>query len=60
MPNSQFKRSIKTSKKGKIFKQNSEIIDLIKNEFNNNDYLMIKASNATGFNKLANNLKELK
>jgi len=52
--------SIKTSKKGKIFKQNSEIIDLIKNELNNNDYLMIKASNATGFNKFANNLKELK
>ena len=52
--------SIKTSKKGKIFKQNSEIIDLIKNELNNNDYLMIKASNATCFYKFANNLKELK
>ena len=37
-----------------------QIIDLIKNHFNNNDYLMIKASNATGFNKIVNNLKDLK
>ena len=31
---------------------NSQIIDLIKNDLNNNDYLMVKASNATGFNKI--------
>ena len=40
--------------------EHSQIIDLIKNHFNNNDYLMIKASNATGLNKMVNNLKGLK
>ena len=30
----------------------SQIIKLIKNDLNNNDYLMIKASNATGFNEI--------
>ena len=47
------------SKKGKIFYDKSEIIKLIKNDLNNNDYLMIKASNATGFNKIVNDLKGL-
>ena len=44
-------------KKGRILKNNSQIINLIKNDLNNNDYLMVKASNATGFNKIVNNLK---
>ena len=48
------------SKKGRILDSNSQIINLIKNHLNNNDYLMIKASNATGFNKMVNNLKGLK
>ena len=52
--------SISKSKKGRILKNNSEIIELIKNHFNNNDYLMIKASNATGFNKIVNSIKGLK
>ncbi len=52
--------SVLNSKKGRILDSNSQIIDLIKNHFNNNDYLMIKASNATGFNKIVNNLKVLK
>ena len=47
-------------KKGRILNNNSQIIDLIKNHLNNNDYLMVKASNATGFNKIVNNLKGLK
>ncbi len=46
-------------KKGKILNNKSQIIDLIKNDLNNNDYLMIKASNATGFNKIVNELKGL-
>jgi MurE/MurF fusion protein len=45
------------SKKGKILNNNSEIISLIKNDINNNDYLMVKASNATGLNKMINILK---
>ena len=52
--------SISNSKKGRILNNNSQIIDLIKNHLNNNDYLMVKASNATGFNKIVNNLKGLK
>jgi murE/murF fusion protein len=36
---------------------NSQIIDLIKNDLNNNDYLMVKASNATGLNKIVSNIK---
>jgi MurE/MurF fusion protein len=52
--------TISKSKRGKILNYNSQIIDLIKNDLNNNDYLMVKASNATGFNKIVNNLKEFK
>ena len=52
--------SISNSKRGRILNNNSQIIDLIKNDLNNNDYLMIKASNATGFNKIVNNLKGFK
>ena len=52
--------SISKSKRGRILTNNSQIIDLIKNDLNNNDYLMVKASNATGLNKIVNNLKGLK
>jgi MurE/MurF fusion protein len=45
------------SKKGKIINRSSQIIDLIKNKINNNDYLMIKGSNSTGLYKISNNLK---
>ena len=44
-------------KKGSILKNNLEIIDLIKNVIDNNDYLMIKGSNSTGLNKLVNDIK---
>ena len=46
-------------KRGRILKNKSGIFELIKKDFNNNDYLMIKASNATGFNSIVNNLKGL-
>ena len=46
------------SKRGLIIKKKSQIIDLIKNNLNNNDYLMIKGSNSTGLNILTNQLKE--
>ncbi len=45
------------SKKGRILSNKSQIIDLIRNDLNNNDSLMVKASNATGFNKI---IKEIK
>ena len=53
-----FNKLIK-SKKGRILRNKSEIIKLITNDLDNNDYLMIKASNATGFNKMVRNLKGL-
>jgi len=49
--------SLNEDKKGIIIKQKSQIINLIKNTLNNNDYLMIKGSNSTGLNSLANQIK---
>ena len=46
-------------KRGRILENKSGIFELIKKDLNNNDYLMIKASNATGFNSIVNNLKGL-
>ena len=45
------------SKKGRILRSKTEIIKLIENDLNNNDYLMIKASNATGFNRIVKDMK---
>ena len=50
-------KKIIQKKKGIILKNNSQIIHLIKNNIDNNDYLMIKGSNSTGLNKLAIFLK---
>ena len=49
--------SISKKKKGRVLNKNSQIIDLIKNDLNNNDYLMVKASNATGLNKIVREIK---
>ena len=49
--------SISKKKKGRILINKSQIIDLIKNDLNNNDYLMVKASNATGLNKIVREIK---
>ena len=51
-------RNIYKNKKGLVLKENSQIFDLIKNNINNNDYLMIKGSNATGLNKITRALKK--
>ena len=50
-------QNINKNKKGLIFKKKLQIIDLIKNNINNNDYLMIKGSNSTGLHKLVVALK---
>jgi len=50
---------LKKTKKGKILHNKSQIIKLITHDLNNNDYLMIKASNATGFNKIVKEMKGL-
>ena len=49
--------SVSKKKRGGVLKNNSQIIDLIKNDLNNNDYLMVKASNATGFHKIISQIK---
>jgi MurE/MurF fusion protein len=49
--------SVSKKKRGRVLNNNSQIIDLIKNDLNNNDYLMVKASNATGFNKIIREIK---
>ena len=50
-------KKLEDSKKGRVLYNKSQIIDLIRNDLNNNDSLMVKASNATGFNKI---IKEIK
>ena len=45
------------NKKGELLKDTSEIINLINDNISNNDYLMIKGSNATGLNTITKKLK---
>jgi murE/murF fusion protein len=49
--------NVNKDKRGIILKNKSQIINLIKNNLNNNDYLMIKGSNSTGLNSLTNQIK---
>ena len=49
---------VKKDKQGKILKNTKEIEKLIKNHINDNDFLMIKGSNATGLNDFAKKLKK--
>jgi len=51
-------KNLNKSKRGIVIKKRSQIIDLIKNNLNNNDYLMIKGSNSTGLNSLTNQIKK--
>ena len=52
--------AISQHKRGKILNNINEIYNLIKNELNNNDYLMIKGSNSTGLNKFTAKIKKEK
>ena len=49
---------IKPQKKGTILRNKNEILNLIKNVLRNNDYLMVKGSNATGLNNIFSKLKK--
>ena len=51
--------NISKAKRGRVLVNKSHIIEFIKKDLNNNDYLMIKASLATGFNNIVKNLKGL-
>ena len=50
--------AIDRKKRGRILRNKNEIYHLIKNDLNNNDHLMIKASNSTGLNSVALNIKK--
>ncbi len=49
---------ISRKKRGRILRNKDEIYELIKNDLNNNDHLMIKASNSTGLNEITSNIKK--
>ena len=53
-------KKISKSKKGRILRSKTQIIELIKNDLNNNDYLMVKASHTTGLNMIVKDLKSVK
>ena len=46
-------KNIKKNKRGNIFQQDEDIDFTFNNIIANNDYLMIKGSNATGLNNLS-------
>ena len=50
--------NLKINKRGKILNNKSQIIDLIKRDLDNNAYLMMKGSNATGLHKITKILKK--
>ena len=49
---------INRKKQGLILNSKKEIYQLVKNQLKNNDQLMIKASNSTGLNIVASNIKK--
>ncbi len=53
-------QKLSKSKKGKVLYNKSQIIEFIGKDLKNNDYLMIKASNATGFNQIVKDIKGFK
>ena len=53
-------QKLSKSKKGRVLHNKSQIIEFIKKDLNNDDYLMIKASNATGFNQIVKDIKGFK
>ena len=51
---------VKNNKKGEILNTINDIVNLIRNYINENDYVMIKGSNSTGLNDFSNKLKNRK
>ena len=49
-------KHVKKSKRGNILQFRSDVKEIIFPILQNNDYLMIKGSNATGLNKISKNL----
>ena len=51
-------KGLESNKKAKILNKKIDIINLIKKNLTNNDYLMIKGSNSTGLHKITKDLKQ--
>ena len=49
-------KNLKKEKRGNIFQCDQDIDYILKNIITNNDYLMIKGSNATGLNNISNSM----
>ena len=49
-------KNVKKSKRGNILQCKSDFKEVLLPVLQNNDYLMIKGSNATGLNKISKNL----
>ena len=47
---------IRTQKRGRILKSTGDILNIIKNDLNNGDFLMIKGSNSTGLNQITKHI----
>ena len=48
---------IRTQKKGRILYSRKDILNFLKNDIRDGDYLMLKGSNSTGLNTIANKIK---
>ena len=48
---------IRPQKRGKLLKSNKDVLNFLKNDIKNGEYLMIKGSNSTGLNKISKSLK---
>mgnify|MGYP003318817718 CR=1 FL=1 len=48
---------IRPQKRGKILNSKKDILNFIKNDIKDGEYLMIKGSNSTGLNKISQSLK---
>ena len=52
-------QNIRKIKRGNIFQQDEDVDFTLNNIIANNDYLMIKGSNATGLNNISKKIKQL-
>ncbi len=48
---------IRPQKRGRVLNSRKDILDFLKNDIKNGEYLMIKGSNSTGLNTIARKLK---
>ena len=51
-------KGLVANKKAKILNNKSDMLKIIKDDFKNGDYLMVKGSNSTGLNKFITDLKQ--